>query len=582
MKRRIAILGGGPSGLFMYKRLVESGSKNLEIQVYERKPYLGAGMPYSEEGANEEHITNVSDNEIPELFNSIADWVQTAPAELLNKYDITIEKFNEYKVLPRLFFGAYLADQFTLLCNKAAEDGIKTTVHLNSNITGVSDNPEEQSVQIQINGNHIADFDHVIICIGHHWPKKMEEKIPGYYDSPYPPVKLRQRMNHAVAIKGSSLTAIDAIRTISRKNGRFFYGHDDKLIFEKDVASSDFKIVMHSRNGLLPAVRFHLEDSHLGKDQLLSKAELQQHISDNDGFISLDFVFEKNFKEIFMEKDPEFYRKIRDMNLESFVQAMMEMREKSDPFDLLAKEYAEAALSIKKRESIHWKEALAILSFAMNYPAKYLSAEDMQRLKNVLTPLISIIIAFVPQSSCRDLMALHDAGVLSLVAVGDDSEVVPVEDGGVEYRYVDDHEKPIVVHFKTFIDCVGQPALSFHDFPFQELIDHHVVSPARLRFRAEHVGAAAFEEGNDLVGKDANGQYYLTVPGISINDCFQVTDKNGRANERIYMMAVPYIGGYNPDYSGIDFSEAASEVILKSLFTNRNDDLNIQQYNVEK
>jgi hypothetical protein len=31
------------------------------------------------------------------------------------------------------------------------------------------------------------------------------------------------------------------------------------------------------------------------------------------------------------------------------------------------------------------------------------------------------------------------------------------------------------------------------------------------------------------------------------------------------LMAVPYIGGYNPDYSGLDFSEAASALIIKSI-----------------
>jgi hypothetical protein len=31
-------------------------------------------------------------------------------------------------------------------------------------------------------------------------------------------------------------------------------------------------------------------------------------------------------------------------------------------------------------------------------------------------------------------------------------------------------------------------------------------------------------------------------------------------------MAVPYIGGYNPDYSGLDFCEEASEKIIKSMF----------------
>ena len=46
------------------------------------------------------------------------------------------------------------------------------------------------------------------------------------------------------------------------------------------------------------------------------------------------------------------------------------------------------------------------------------------------------------------------------------------------------------------------------------------------------------------------------MPGITINDNFQVLDKYGAYSDRIYIMAAPYIGGYNPDYSGLDFCEA--------------------------
>lgn len=564
-KKRIAILGGGPGGLFMYKRLIESENKDLEIHIFERKGYLGAGMPYSPEGANDEHITNVSDNEIPEIFNSISEWVKTAPEDLLSRFKIIPEKFNEYKVLPRLFFGAYLSAQFKLLREKAKKEGILTYIHLDTEVTNLFDHPEKCEVKVETAHKNLSSFDHVIICTGHNWPKKFEGEIPGYYDSPYPPAKLAQKLNHAIAIKGSSLTAIDAIRTLARNNGKFTENTNGKLIFTLNADSPDFKIVMHSRNGLLPAVRFHLEDSHLGKNGLLSKTELSCHLKENGGFISLDFVFEKNFKEMFVEKEPEFYAQIKDMSLETFVEAMMNKREKADAFDLFKKEYEEAEKSIKKRESIYWKEMLAVLSFAMNYPAKYLSAEDMQRLQKVLMPLISIVIAFVPQRSCRDLMALHDAGLLSLLAVGDESEVVPVKAGGAEYNYTDEDNKKVSQYFQTFIDCVGQPHLSFTEFPFQGLIDHGTVSPAVLRFRSKEKGEDEIKKGNELVGKDRNGQYFMKVPGITINDSFQVTNQDGIANERIYIMAVPYIGGYNPDYSGIDFSEAASLEVMKRI-----------------
>ena len=73
------------------------------------------------------------------------------------------------------------------------------------------------------------------------------------------------------------------------------------------------------------------------------------------------------------------------------------------------------------------------------------------------------------------------------------------------------------------------------------------------------------EDGNKDVIKEQNGTYTLKVSGIMINDNFQVIDKYGAYNERIYVMAVPYIGGINPDYSGLDFCEAASAKIIKAL-----------------
>ncbi|RYE20042.1 MAG: hypothetical protein EOP51_18690, partial [Sphingobacteriales bacterium] len=245
MKQRIAILGGGPSGLFMFKRLVESNQTDLEITIFERKNKLGAGMPYSAEGANDEHITNVSGNEIPLIVTSLADWIGSVPKDTLDKFHIDPERFNEYKVLPRLLFGQYLTAQFDLLQKQAKKAGITYQVYYKSTVTDIIDYPTNEAVVVEINGKDKFEFDQVIICTGHNWPHRHEGKVPDYFDSPYPPAKLALKLDHPVAIKGSSLTAVDAVRTLSRYNGTFNKNADGRLSYKLLDDSPNFKMVLH-------------------------------------------------------------------------------------------------------------------------------------------------------------------------------------------------------------------------------------------------------------------------------------------------------------------------------------------------
>jgi uncharacterized NAD(P)/FAD-binding protein YdhS len=573
IRERIAILGGGPSALFMYKRFVDSGSTDLEIHIHEAGQLLGAGMPYSLKGAGVEHVTNVSDTEVPQIVTSIHEWVKTVPEAILQGFGVDKERFNEYNVLPRLLFGQYLSAQFDLLLRQAEEQGLPTKVHLSSKVDDIIDRQDIGKVDIQIEGGELHQYDRVIICTGHNFPCENEKGTFGFFDSPYPPAKLRIRTNHPVAIKGSSLTAIDAIRTLARSNGQFEDNGNGYLTYRADPESEDFRLVLHSRAGLLPAIRFHLEEPLLSTDMLLSPEELSAHMAENDGFISLDYVFEKNFKDLFQNKDPGFYQQIKDMSLEDFVQHMMRFREEADPFVLFRAEFMEAEKSIKRQESIHWKEMLAVLSYALNYPAKYLPAEDMIRMQKVLMPLVSIVIAFAPQSSARELLALYQAERLSIISVDADSSVEPQEQGGILYHYTDQNGEKISNYFQTFVNSTGQPHLNLDAFPFQGLVHAHVVSSAKIKFKSGEGAELARAESPEKVQEGEGGQMYLKAPGITINDCFQVIDPEGRENERVYIMAVPYIGGYNPDYSGLDFCEEASGRIIKSIISRDNSEL---------
>ncbi|MES2890777.1 MAG: FAD/NAD(P)-binding protein [Bacteroidota bacterium] len=559
----IGILGGGPASLFMLKRLVENFNENIAITIFERKGQLGAGMPYSTDGACKEHITNVSDREIPEMVCSLETWIEAAPPRLLREYHIDRLDFNEYHVVPRLVFGQFLAAQFDLVLKAAKEAGIKVQVFTNTSVADLSYDASTQQVTVTTieRGDYL--FDTVVVATGHNWPRENEGKVPNWFDSPYPPSKLPQACNFPVAIKGSSLTAIDAVKTLARANGSYETA-GDTLVYKRNASSSDFRMVMHSIGGLLPAIRFHLENIENADEVLLTPEELKQVKAGNAGFVPLDFLFQRNFMEPLRTEQPEFFARVSHMGLEAFVAYMMSLRNNIEPFNLFRAEYVEAEKSIRRKRSIYWKEMLSQLSYAMNYPAKHLSAEDMTRLREVLMPLISIVIAMIPQSACRELLALHDAGVLDVISVDRNSTVEPADEGCI-YTYTDEEGNEQQVHYRLFVNGIGQPAMSFEELPFASLREEKTVSPAYLQFRSQEAGQAARERDEKKVLKDSTGNYFLRVPGVSINDHFQVLDSYGAANPHIYMMAVPYIAGLNPDYSGLDFCETASTRIAAQL-----------------
>ena len=561
---KIALIGGGPGALYVCRHLIDADKANIEITIFEKHKVLGKGMPYSTAGANSEHISNISASEIPPLVNTFKEWLSTAPAELLQQFDIHVPSFNEYKVLPRLLLGEYLSAQFSCLISIAEKKGIKMNVRTTHTVLDIQDKPHENKVRIQTDKINYQSFDHCIICTGHYWPKINEGKISGYYDSPYPPAKLRFQVNHPVAIRGSSLTAIDAIKTLSRMHGIFHETSTGMLSYRIHEENKKFRMVLHSSDGMLPAIRTYVEASQSYPDPLIPEL-VAENKAKNNGFLSLDFVFELAFKQVLQNSDPDFYARIRDMNMETFVREMMGLRERIDPFILFEAEYREAEKSICRQQPVHWKSLLGLLSFSMNYPAKYFSAEDMQRIQDSLSELISIVIAFVPQSSAREILALHAAGVLDIIEVDKESYVVPEREEGIMYHYKNQHGIPIAVFYKTYIDAIGQKKLSLEEFPFKTLVSEKTVSQAYLQFKQTETAEKELAQGNKNIKQKQDGSYFMQVPGIAINDTFQVLNAHNEVNERIYIMAVPYISGYNPDYSGLDFCNKTSQLICRHI-----------------
>jgi len=556
----LALIGGGPAALFMLKHIYENKLQIKKILVFERNDKFGVGMPYGKYGSKEEHVANVSSNELPVLFESFTDYIKRKPDQGFEDF-IKGGNINEYEVIPRLLLGNYLEEQFKIYVSELVKMGVDVELFLNVNIDNIKSNGDNYHL-ITESKTYKSDF--IVICTGHMWKNEFEGKVENWFDSPYPPSKFTGRMNFPVAVRGASLTAVDAIKTLSRCNGTYKKLNDGSLEYILSEECPNFKIHLYSLSGFLPALRFHTEGEAFDTKWTMSSDEIHEYKNKNGGFVDLDYVYKKNFLDRLKVKDEKFYERVKDLSIEEFVEEMLKIRNELDSFVLMKAEFTEAEKSINRNQSIVWKEILSAFSYAVNYPAKHFPAEDMLRLKGKLMPLISIIIASLPQSSYHEIMALYNANVLESFSVDRESVVVPNDNFGAVYIIVE-NGKTKEVKYNMFVDAIGQKPMNYGDFPFESLKDDQLISTGFLYFKDNNVAEQEVSKGNPNVKQDSTGKYYLLVTGLNIGDNFENKDIYAVANKRFYNMSVPFIGGLNPDYSGMDFCDTSAERIVESI-----------------
>lgn len=573
---KIAIIGGGPAALFTLKHILKKSFFPEIIYIFERNERFGVGMPYGKSGSLKEHVANVSAHELPDMVYSFKDYLKKNPAQDYADFN-DVEELNPYHVIPRLLLGNYLEDQFKQYMQHAKKEGIKIIPKTNTSVTNITKVDNSKGVFKITTEEKEVFADRVIICTGHMWPKIHEGKSKGWYDSPYPPSKFTEATNFPVAIRGTSLTAIDAVKTIARLNGQFIETENGAMEFKPYKGSENFRINLFSTGGFLPALRFHSEDAAYSSGWAMSLDEIYKYKHKNGGFVDLDYVFEINFKLPIKQKDENFFNSIKDLSIEEFSEKMLSLRESCDSFNVFKAEYKEAEKSITNKKSITWKEKLAAFSYSMNYPAKHFSAEDMLRLKSTIMPLISVIIASLPQSSYREIIALHNAGLIELIQVDKDSKVEPHPESGGIYHYTSENDEEKNEYFEMFIDAIGQQQMNIADLQFEGLKNQDITSSAHLAFKENDKGKELFEHGIENVIEGDNSNYYLKVPGLAINDYFQSLNVYNQAVDNLFIMAVPFIGGLYPDYSGLDFCDTAAEKITEALSRGFAQDVDINQ-----
>ncbi len=541
--RNIALIGGGPTSLYVLEKIVRSERTDIAVTIFEKTSRLGAGMPYSGLGAEPEHVTNISWREMPVWGDELRTW--------LKKKDVENVGFGPQEVMPRLLLGEFMESVFSERLSTAKR---RFPVQVRTD-TRVDDIVATSGGFDVVSSAGTFQYDSVFICTGHVWPR--EEPQTKFYRSPYPPDKLSGIYNHPVALRGSSLTAIDAIRSLASRHGEFSSG-EGKLVYHPNSDCPEFRLVMHSRSGYLPCPRFYFAERGIDETSLIDWDEWSRLQDENSGFLPLDDIYESTFKALLKEMGSSIYPEIKNQGLEEFVELALASREENSPFDVFREEYERAKDSYRTGRPTVWKEAVSLFSFVVSYAVKHFSAEDMLRYEEHFQPLAATVIAFVPPSSAEQVLALHDSGVLELVKVGNDSSVEPHPEGGAIYRY---NEKEVC--FKTYIDCVGQPHLSAREFPFPSLLNSGLVTTATSKFRDQTAGRELEQENPERVQLDSLGDHYLKLTGVAINDHYQPLNVDGEPTPHLYILAVPLIGGHNPDFSGLDVADTASSIAVE-------------------
>ena len=253
----IAIIGSGPTAIYTLLYLI-SAQRPLHITIFEAQTEAGTGSPYRPALNDKAMLSNIASLEIPVITETLVDWLLRQPDAELARMEILRSKISERAFFPRLVLGEFFRDQFNRLLEKARRMGHAVEVHTNTRVLDIILQTDDIRVEAQAAETELAHytFDYVVMATGHRWPDETQPK-PGYFTSPWPASALHEIVNCSVGIRGTSLSAIDALVAVSSRNGSFLADEAGALRYYPRAESENFHVTLMSRKGLLPEADFY-------------------------------------------------------------------------------------------------------------------------------------------------------------------------------------------------------------------------------------------------------------------------------------------------------------------------------------
>lgn len=532
----IAFVGAGPTTLYALHALLTHGVNGVRITVFEAQETAGRGSPYSPGWNDPAMLSNIASVEIPPLNETLLSWVRGQPAAELQAMGVALPELHERTFLPRVMLGLYFESQFVTLVEKARAAGNTIEVRTGCRVVDAINRPEgiDLTVFSPTRGETTTDrFDHVVLATGHQWPSRQEAR-PGYFLSPWPAATLSTIAATRVGIRGSSLTAVDAVVALARTHGSFIRDNGD-LIYQPAANTEGFEITMMSRKGLLPEADFYFPLPHA--PLAICTVEAIARLVAGGRASLLDGVFDL-FRRELLAIDPTYAAAtgLADATLESFSQAYFAARADADPFDWAAANLAEARANHDARVVVAWRDAILRMHEVIAVIVPHLDGPQFERFSRHFKPVFVDIYGAVPHESVERMLALHRAGKLQVIALGDDYTIDTDRPEGGALLIRDNGER----HFPVFIEATGQRALGAIQFPFLSLLEQGIV---RDEMSADVTGASR---------------------GIAIDDIFNPV-ADGLPADRLFCLSLPFIMGRHPFVQGITSSHAMGETVGRQL-----------------
>jgi uncharacterized NAD(P)/FAD-binding protein YdhS len=457
---RIAIVGAGPTAVYTLKNLLQKPGR-FNITVFEAGPVAGCGIPYSESHNTQDMMANITSVEIPPVLTSLADWVRSASPQLLRRFGIDRDAVGDRDFYPRVLIGAYYVDQLQRLVAAGEVSGHAISVSTDTRVLDIKPDSTGFTLFLStVRGKARQRSEAVIMATGHLTDLEKPARQGGLYRSPYPAQELKVGPDRAALVIGSSLSAIDAVVALATRYGSFNDAGGSLAYVPK--SSKPLRLVMASRKGLVPDADFFYP---VPEEPLMIFTSARLHALQKEGKTGFLAKAVKLFKQQLAADDPAFVSRLslKRFTPQSFATAYFKLRQTRQGFDAVADNLREAQRDYGCRRVVMWRYTLMRAHEVFSEFVPFLDRQDLKRFHQHLTPIFADAYGCVPHISIQRLLALHRAGCLDLLQLGDT--------GSIRYSAGQFRLEGLegVQTFETLIDARGQEMTSIAELGFSRL-----------------------------------------------------------------------------------------------------------------